>query len=570
MRKKINHTLLGQMLLMVSVIILLMSAIFLLACQYIMKMVRSNTLTLNENTLIQIESRTSEFFNSMERIGTTLAYSPTASDYFRMDARERILAAEDMNAVFSNIMLLEEDIIGIHLYDSELTRIASTGAEAGNRSPKLVLHQKMAFSSLFTIGSEDRNYYCIYFPVYDLEDPRYGTQVGMCVFLMKTDFFCQILAETKITEHSQIYLTDGEYRIIASNVKPDVKYLIQKLRKSSREYYVQTHEIPIDGWNIVNRIPQRELYQEKSGRMMVLTAAYLIAAGMTGMLVCFFYRRMIYPIQKVDGFIKRLAEHPKERMCEGREDEIGTVIRSLNTMMDDIQRVNVKAQASQKKMYEEQMARKQLQILAYRNQINPHFLYNTFECIRAMALYYDVEDIAEITMALSNVFRFAVKADNIVTVEDEAAYIREYATIIDYRFMGKIDINVEADEAIAKKKVIRLMLQPLVENAVFHGLEQKMDDGEVDVSIRMQEGGYLLVVVEDDGIGMDEETLRRLKESMMHQKQKKGIGIANIYQRLRLFYGQDMEFQIESRIGQGTRIIIRIPDDVQEGEEQHV
>ncbi len=583
MIKKGKNTLLGQMFFFVLAAAALMSAAFFMTFQYIRETAAEHTLQVNEKMLVQIEGKAAEFCSSMEHIATSLAYLPTTGSYFQMDVRQRLLAAADMDAVFSNIMLLEENIAGISLYDAKLAQIATTGADTGTRSPQLSLYQKMTFSGLFTIGTDDRNYYLIYYPVFDLENPQYGTQLGMCVFLMKTDYFQDILAEAEITKDAQVYLTDAKERIIASNVRPELSYMVTKLRRQSEGYYVQTHPLAVEGWNIVNRIPKRELYREQDGRMGVLFAAYLTAIGMDILIICFFYRRMIAPVERVDAFIKRLAARPDERMRAEREDEIATVINSLNQMMDDIQHKNRQVQASQKKIYEEQLARKELQVMAYRNQINPHFLYNTFECIRAMALYYEVEDIAEITMALSNVFRFAVKADNVVTVAEELSYIREYATIIDYRFMGKIDIYTEADPEMQEKRVMKLMLQPLVENAVFHGLEQKMDDGSVTVSIRKYGQNRMLVIVEDDGLGMDEETLWQVKQSLGRAEaetepaeaetaaegkkdtKKKGIGMANIYQRLRLFYGEDASFEIQSTRGTGTKITIIIPDDIKEG-----
>ena len=149
-----------------------------------------------------------------------------------------------------------------------------------------------------------------------------------------------------------------------------------------------------------------------------------------------------------------------------KEDELDVIARYFNEMC-------AKLDEHIKKQYLAEIEQKNAEMDALQSQINPHFLYNTFECICSMALYYEVEDIAEITMALSKVFRFAVKGENLVSVEEEVSYIREYAKIIDYRFMGKIDVNIEMDDSVREKRVIKLMLQPLVENALLHGLEEK-------------------------------------------------------------------------------------------------
>ena len=133
-----------------------------------------------------------------------------------------------------------------------------------------------------------------------------------------------------------------------------------------------------------------------------------------------------------------------------------------------------------------------------------------------MALYYDVEEIAEITMALSKVFRFAIKAENIVTIQQEVEYIKEYATIIEYRFMDHISVEIDVDEDVLQNTIIKLILQPIVENAVFHGLEQKMGDGEVTVIIRRKLENYIMLLVKDKWVRYG--TKRRFSSLPNHLK----------------------------------------------------
>lgn len=220
------------------------------------------------------------------------------------------------------------------------------------------------------------------------------------------------------------------------------------------------------------------------------------------------------------------------------QDELGRVAISLNHMLDDRDRLNEKNLAGQKKMYEIEIAEQRAQLMAYRNQINPHFLYNTFECICSMALYYDNEDIAEITMALSRIFRFATKGEEIVKVEDELRYVQEYAKII--------------------------------ENAVFHGLEQKIEEGEVVVSVCLMKENMMQFVVEDNGCGMEKEQIEQLWQTMQKHIRGKGVGLANVYQRLKLFYGEDMQFDIVSQPDVGTKITIIIPDHIEEKKHESI
>ena len=183
--------------------------------------------------------------------------------------------------------------------------------------------------------------------------------------------------------------------------------------------------------------------------------------------------------------------------------------------------------------------------------------------MRDMALIKDEDSIAEMAMALSDIFRYAVKGSNIVTVGDEVSYIKKYARIIEYRFMGKIMIETNVADEVMDKPIIRFFLQPLVENSVFHGLEGKMEAGNVDVTVEAVEDRLELTVT-DNGCGMDEDTLEALRDIIENPRENSGIGISNIVQRLRLFYGDDYTMSVDSEIDRGTVIHISVPDHIRE------
>ena len=129
--------------------------------------------------------------------------------------------------------------------------------------------------------------------------------------------------------------------------------------------------------------------------------------------------------------------------------------------------------------------------------------------------------------------------------------------------MGKIKITTDVEDEVLEKPMIRFFLQPLVENSVFHGLESKMDPGFVDVHIE-SDNDRLKITIEDDGCGMDEETLNKLKDQLENPNENGGVGLSNIVQRLRLFYGEDYKFYVESVVDKGTVIRLSVPDHMRE------
>lgn len=564
MRKRLKDSLWLQLIAFTALIMFFLLAAYAVTDSYSGKILRDRTIDLNDKILLQVEGKMEDFHDTLNHVATSMAYAPTTYDYFTMDPVARVMVSEDLSEIFSNTVLLESDIAGIYLYDTSLNQIAAMGKAADNPDFVQSLKKQMEFGDIFYLNQAGVPFYTVYFPVYDLNNRQYGIQTGMCVMMMRTDNLSGLLEDSQATENTQVFLLDGNNQIIASRGNNGLEELDRSMMRSTDEFYVKVRSVRMDGWKVVSRIPESEMNSSMDDGKKFVTIAYVLAFALLILLVWFCYKRFVGPLHQVDMFIQKIVDRPEERMEIGREDEIGTVVQSLNHMLDARQKMNQEIQESQRRMYEAEIAKKQLQVLAYRNQINPHFLYNTFECICSMALYYEVDDIAEITMALSKVFRFAVKGENIVSVEEEVSYIREYAKIIDYRFMGKIDVDIEMEDAVKEKRVIKLMLQPLVENAVFHGLEQKLEDGEVNVSIHMHGEDHIMFVVEDNGCGIEPARLVWMRDNLDSRPTgQKGIGVANIYQRLKLFYGDDVVFQIESRQGEGTRITIIIPDELE-------
>lgn len=564
MKHHLKDSLTKQLIVFSVCIMISLLAAFLITNIYVRDTIRKNTLALNEKIMHQIQGKLSDYHRRINDISMVLSYSPTTKKYFEQSELERVVSRKDMDTVFANTMLLEEDIVGISLYDMDRNLLAEIGKKVDTAAFGIELKDKMEFSNLFYPNQMKVPYYAVYCPVFDLESQQYGRQIGMSILLMKTDGMKNLLADSEATQSAEIYLLDENGKVIAQSSDIGTNEFEAEILESDTGYLVQNIDTAMKRWHVMSRIPQNDFSETGGGEQVLIAVVYGISSILIGMLIYFCYQNLIKRIYKVDLFIQSIAECPESRMETERNDEIGRVIRNLNQMLDDKEKMDREMQESQKRMFEIELAKKQLQVLAYRNQINPHFLYNTFECIRGMALYHDMDEIAEITMALSKVFRFAVKEDNIVTVKEELNYIKEYATIIEYRFMGKIEVDIDVDVDLYDKKVIKLMLQPLVENAVFHGLEQKMGNGEVKVVVRRKWDNFIMFLVQDNGCGIKMEQLQHIRENLDDKMSKKGIGLANIYQRLKLFYGEEVVFKIKSRVGEGTSVMIVVPDHVKE------
>lgn len=212
------------------------------------------------------------------------------------------------------------------------------------------------------------------------------------------------------------------------------------------------------------------------------------------------------------------------------------------------------------------LQQKQAEYLALQNQINPHFLYNALEAIRSDALLADCTEIAETTEALATFFRYTISnMQEYVTFSDELDNAENYFTIQRCRFGDKLSMELEmGNEDLLEARMPKLILQPLVENAVSHGLEGKIEHGTVRIIVENSER-TLFLRVRDDGVGMTEEQVARLNEAFAGDagpadgQPRGGIALRNVNSRIRLMFGEDYGLRIFSAAGVGTECCVTLP-----------
>ena len=218
------------------------------------------------------------------------------------------------------------------------------------------------------------------------------------------------------------------------------------------------------------------------------------------------------------------------------------------------------------------VSKKQAQFLALQNQINPHFLYNSLEGIRGEALMAGLDSVAEMTEALSTFFRYTISnVEHLVTLEDELTNIENYYIIQQYRFGKRLNLSIEIEpeeEAIVMQyKLPKLTLQPIVENAVYHGIEMKIGKGTVRIKIETTPK-RLIIIVADNGLGMEEDKLeelnRKLNDSSFdyvkpESEEKGGIALINVNRRIQLIFGEEYGLNVYSRRNVGTDVEITLP-----------
>jgi two-component system sensor histidine kinase YesM len=311
----------------------------------------------------------------------------------------------------------------------------------------------------------------------------------------------------------------------------------------------------------VNQAEQE--YLDNKARFTQLVIVYLI------LLVCvvafsfaaaWVISTSIYiPIKKLHDVTATITHTDLEALVTSQNvDEITELGMSFNIMIGRIRDL------LDAKVKEQEMLKK-AELKALQAQINPHFLYNTLDTIIWMAQANKVEQVIDIVQALSNFFRIALsKGQEWITIDQEIEHIRSYLTIQKLRYHDILNYTIDVDEDILSGTILKLTLQPLVENAIYHGIKNKRGGGTIVVSARRSEPDQVVVEIRDDGIGFTPYKLNRIQSSLTDDSaaialSESGFGLENVHRRIQLYYGKQYGLTVESKYQEGTRVTVTIP-----------
>ncbi len=274
-----------------------------------------------------------------------------------------------------------------------------------------------------------------------------------------------------------------------------------------------------------------------------------------------FYRRIYLPITAIEKAVHGMVqEKPELELVDMKtKSSLYPLYHDLNTLMHTLEELASKEANAR-------LMKKQAELDALQSKINPHFLYNTLESIRGQAIVYGLRDIEVMTQALSNLFRYSISSEgNMVALEKELNNINNYLMIQQYRFNNKFLYQSHIDEDTLGLQIPKLLLQPIIENAIYHGLETKVGKGTIAIrAYRTQK--RLLIQIRDEGEGIPKEKLTAIndvlnngKNSENAEKAGMNIGIANVNERIKLNFGQEYGLRIHSAQKVGTSVEFVLP-----------
>lgn len=339
----------------------------------------------------------------------------------------------------------------------------------------------------------------------------------------------------------------------SSQVMQDIIFGGETVTVDEIEMYANVNTLGNTRWKIGTFI-NVEIISETRNQTLVLAVmifgfTLVISSGISLVIA----RRISNPIHKLQSHMKFVEQGDflQKIEIEGQR-EVVDLGHSFNRMQEEIR-------ALMETVLIEQKEKRKSEFLALQTQINPHFLYNTLDSIVYLSENEMNDKVQEMVIALSKFFRISIsRGKNIIPLSEELEHAKNYLLIQQIRYNDKFDFKFEIEDETKDLRIVKLVLQPIIENAIYHGINTEFDKGSIIIRSFIKED-KLILEVEDDGYGIPEKKIKELYENMYIEQKQASVGLRNVYQRLNIYYGDQMSFEIDSELDERTIMRLIIP-----------
>lgn len=437
-------------------------------------------------------------------------------------------------------------------------------------------HGKPVLVSTQEVTTVNRKQY-VFTVVREIIDKSYNP-IGLIAVDANISVITNIVRDLDATTHGTTLILDEQKNVIYDS---EQKYLLQNLSdnellkqvtgkegsfhigEKAHSQLVIYRKSEVSGWLMLISIPEKQLKSEALRTRNYTTAAAISTMCLALVISLITIFALTKPLRSLVKLMKQVQSGKLDVMFPiKRRDEVGMVGNAFNRMMarivsliDDIYRI--------------EQRKKQIELESLQRQINPHFIYNTLESIRMTAVINDDPEVGQMVQLLGQQLRYSIHAGSeTVQAKQEWEHLRMYMQLLSYRYGTRYSLKLPEDPAIGKIEVMKLLFQPIVENAINHAYDEQTGDLVISIGYR-QAGGDQYFIVKDEGSGMDEKALQRLRSMLdaeqMPEWEGRGIGLRNVNERLKLRYGPAYGITVDSVSGEGTTVSIKLPIQSRQG-----
>jgi two-component system sensor histidine kinase YesM len=371
-----------------------------------------------------------------------------------------------------------------------------------------------------------------------------------------------------IGQHGYCYIADADgnviyhpqQQVIFSGLKSEDTQLVAAIDNgidAENEKITAVCTTSDGRWKVVGISYTDELEREKATQIFFSITATLCCCVAVSVLVLRVYQRVVNkPVRSLIKAMKVFETRADSFVYSPRRESV-TELSELN---ESFAHMSSRIKKLMEQVREEETALRKTELKALQAQINPHFLYNTLDSIQWMCEQGKTEQAAAMVSALAKLFRISIsRGRELIPIKDELQHAKSYLVIQSYRYRNQFSYKFDVDESLENYLCNKITVQPLIENAIYHGIDRMVDEGEITVTLRQADDCEkdILITVEDNGVGMTEEQCESiLKKS---RSDSSGIGVKNVNDRLKIYFGDKYGISIKSELDVGTVVTVRIP-----------
>lgn len=477
---------------------------------------------------------------------------------------------DDTKEYFNDVLLYRTDINNITLFNIDGSLLSTTNPNFNSPSDLVrtmfwfqePILQPTAhyFSPPYTSESGENMIF-----VTKYLDFNFGEDTGVLMIELSSDKIVNLARNTNLGKYGQIVILNNVNSLVfysGESVNDEMLTAIRTQSLGTSNVYLEGNEFtlsinPITNtrWKIAIFININDSQIAIQNFTVTLAIISLIAIVLVTIIVTLLARGISNPLRKLERAMKDIEQSDFLEFSEvnvSGQKEIASLTYTFNLMMKRIKEL-------MDKVVQEQMSQRKSELKALQYQINPHFLYNTLDSIVWLIDDGKNSEASRMVVALAKLFRISIsRGRNIITVKDEIEHARSYLLIQSIRYSNAFKYSFDVQPEVLECTTVKLILQPLIENAIYHGIKNRIEEGSIQVKAYIENERIVFKII-DNGYGIKEDKINQIYETFKNPEINDGVGVKNVYMRLKLYYGEDADLTIESELDEGTTITLYIP-----------
>ncbi|HQL32783.1 MAG TPA: sensor histidine kinase [Treponemataceae bacterium] len=547
-----------------SVVLLLTSIVFLTVFTGIVhENIETQAKEINKQIVLNFES----YINSIIETADYIQFGSV-----NLDAETD---AATIDALFRMNTEIKKDMVSIFLFDTAGRKIAGPTLEfatGGSVADKDWFQTALRIPEIYNFSTEQGSSVAenrseqVITVSRSIRFKRAGREEsGVLLLELNYDMITDLARKTNLGEYGHLMILDDQGRLLYTSETGEPRMTLLSAKEASSiflgsrrvtlwntDMFINVNTLIQTRWLIATVSNINGIRNAVKRLALIIVLIYSVSIAICATVAAVISLQVSRPVSQLKTAMLKVEEGDFSRQASvSGQTEIVSLAHSFNAMTGKIRELMAR-------LVSQQREKRKMELQVLQNQINPHFLYNTLDSIVWLAEHDRNKDVITTVVALAHFFRIGIsKGETFIPVGNEISHVRNYLTIQSIRYVNKFTYDIQVDSRLLGYRVMKLVLQPIVENAIYHGIGDE-DDGKIKITGTI-ENGYMVFRVWNSGYGISEEKIREMYETMRGNPEKPSVGIRNVYQRLKLYYGDEAEVIITSIQDESTTVSLRIP-----------